>query len=292
MINKTAHLVALQQINGLGPVRLKLILNYFSDPQEAWESERRVWEELKVPSKVITNWIENRKNTQPEKLVAQILNQGIKILTIFDSEYPVLLKEIYDPPMVLYYLGDNLDIFKKRMIGVVGTREVTSYGQEVTEKFVGHLVNSNLVIVSGLARGVDTVAHTQTVKQDGLTIAVLGGGINRLYPGENTALSQEIVKKGGLVISEYPPNDSPQPGNFPARNRIISGLSEGVLVTEAAIKSGSLITAKSALEQGREVYAIPGPITSSQSFGVLDLIKQGAKLVTDPEEIVQDIAVS
>lgn len=286
-----AYLVALQQVSGLGPIRLKLLLEYFSDSKLAWEASIKDWQEIKVPHTVIQAWQESKKTTIPDQLLESILNQGIKVISIFDPEYSTLLKEIHDPPIVLYYFGENLEVFKRKSLGVVGTRQITSYGRLMTERFINSLVNAGLVIVSGLARGVDTVAHQETLKAKGQTIAVLGGGLNQIFPSENTNLVKEIARNGGLVISEFSPNEPSLPGNFPARNRIISGLSVGVLVTEAAIESGSLITARCALEQGREVYALPGPITSSQSIGTLNLIKQGAKLVTEPEEILEDLGM-
>ncbi len=287
----TAYLVALQQIPGLGPIRLKLLLEYFSDSKLAWQASLKQWQEIKVPQNVIQAWQESKKTTAPEQLLQQILDDGIRVLSIFDPEYSLLLKEIYDPPIVIYYLGDNLEVFKRKSLGVVGTRQITSYGRLLTEKFINILAGAGLVIVSGLARGVDTVAHQETLKAKGQTIAVLGGGLKQIFPAENIKLALAIAQNGGLVISEFSPNEPSLPGNFPARNRIISGLSVGVLVTEAATESGSLITARCALEQGREVYALPGPVTSSQSMGTLNLIKQGAKLVTSAEDILADLGM-
>ncbi len=173
----------------------------------------------------------------------------------------------------------------------MGTRKVSGYGRLVTEKLVSELVEAGLTIVSGLARGVDSVAHQTAVKEKGRTLAVLGGGLNHIFPPENTRLAEEIAKGFGAVLSEFPPDSPSLPGNFPARNRIISGLSRAVLVTEAAEDSGSLITARDALEQGRDVFAVPGPITSELSKGPLTLIKQGALLVTSADEILEELGL-
>jgi DNA processing protein len=200
-----------------------------------------------------------------------------------------LLKEIADPPPVLYVRGEILPTFFKKSIAVVGTRKMTSYGKEVTEALVRDLVAAGFTIVSGLARGVDSYAHRVTVGNGGKTIAVLGGGVDIIYPPENESLAKEIEGDYGAVISEFPLGMSAMPGNFPARNRIISGLSQGVLVTEAGEDSGSLITAGLAGEQGRDVFAVPGPIYSQLSKGPSSLIKQGAKLVTNVNDILEEL---
>ncbi len=226
----------------------------------------------------------------PVKIAEDIKKSGIKWLTIFDDSYPELLKEIYDPPLVLYYLGDILKIDKKA-IAIVGTRKITGYGEMVTEKFTKELSGVGITIVSGLARGVDACAHRTVLENEGRTLAVLGGGLKKIFPPENIALAKRIINGFGALISEFAPDDPSLPGNFPARNRIISGLSLATLVTEAAEDSGSLITAKLALEQGREVFAVPGPITSELSKGPSILIQQGAKLVTSSDEILKDLGL-
>lgn len=213
---------------------------------------------------------------------------AFKLLKPGDSDYPWLLGQIYDPPQLLYCLG-NKSLLGKKLIAVVGSRKMTPYGKWASEKLTKELVEKGFVIVSGLARGVDTSAHRAALRAKGLTIAVLGSGFDHIYPGENKRLAQEIVEKGGLLISEYPPEQRVLSANFPKRNRIISGLSLGVLVIEATLKSGSLITARLSLEQGREVFAIPGPINSAQSEGTAMLIQQGAKLVFRLEDILEEI---
>ncbi len=204
---------------------------------------------------------------------------NIKKVTIFDKNYPKLLRQIYDPPQVLYYKGEILPS-DENAIAIVGSRNMSRYGQNVTEQFTKFLVRAGLTIISGLAKGVDKQAHLSAIENKGRTIAVLGSGLNHIYPYENKDLAQEIIKCGAL-ISEFPPDCPPLPGNFPLRNRIIAGLSRAVLITEAAQKSGSLITARLAVEAGKEVFVVPG---SSN-----DLIEKGAKAVFHPEEILEEL---
>lgn len=288
MMKNIEYLLALNRVFGLGPIRLKLITDYFQDPKAAWEAKRSEWEAIKVPRNALESWQKLRTELNPEQLYQQILDRGIKIMTIFDPAYPEALKEIYDPPVVIYYLGE---IPKGVGMAVVGTRKISGYGRLVTEKFTSSLASAGLIIVSGLARGVDTVAHQSAIKSAAKTIAVLGGGLENIFPPENQRLAQEISQNFGAVMTEFGPEEPSLPGNFPARNRIIAGLSKAVLITEAAQDSGSLITAREALEQGKEVFAIPGPITSATSLGTAQLIKQGAKLVTDPSEILEELNI-
>lgn len=285
------YLLALHSIDGLGPIRLKAILEYFKDPKLAWEVKGEELLKLGIFKNTVDLLLETRKKLEPESYVKKIAETGIKWTTIFDEAYPKLLREIYDPPIVLYYKGD-LESTDKKAIAVVGTRKMTGYGKVVTDQFTKGLVGAGLTIISGLARGVDSQAHLTTVSEDGRTIAVLGGGLNNIFPPENRGLAAKIASDFGAVISEFPPNYPSLPGNFPARNRIISGLSLGVLVIEAAEDSGSLITARLALEQGREVFAVPGPITSDLSKGPINLIKEGARVVFSPEEILEELGIN
>ena len=213
----------------------------------------------------------------------------MKIEEIFieNKEYPEQLRNIYDPPLKLYVLG-NKQILNQKGIAIVGTRKATEYGKKVAFQFAKELCKKGINIISGLALGIDTYAHMGALQPEctGKTIAVLGSGLDEIYPKENIDLAKQIIKSGGCIISEYSIGTKPEKLNFPQRNRIISGLSEGVLVVEAGEKSGSLITADFALEQGREVFAVPGNISSNVSIGTNNLIKQGAKLVTCCEEIL------
>ncbi|MBI4035815.1 DNA-protecting protein DprA [Candidatus Daviesbacteria bacterium] len=287
----TPYLLALHSINGLGPRRLKAILDYFKDPKLAWEADAQEFYKVGIPKNIIEILLQTRKTLEPESYAESIQKSGIKWLTILDKNYPNLLKEIYDPPAVLYYKGEIND-WNKSSIAVVGSRKISGYGKVVTAQFTQGLANAGLTIVSGLASGVDSQAHLSAVLQEGKTIAVLGGGLNRIFPYENRSLTEKITAGYGAVISEFLPDASPLPGNFPVRNRIISGLSLGVLVIEAAENSGSLITAKLALEQGREVFAVPGPVTSNLSKGPVSLIREGAKAVFSPDEVLEELGVS
>lgn len=285
-----AYLLSLHSINGLGPIRLKAMLEYFKDPKLAWEASTKEISSLGIPQNVVNLLSETRKKLDPEKYLESVQKSGIKWLTIFDQNYPKLLKEIYDPPVILYFKGEIL-LTDNKAIAVVGTRKMTGYGKLVTEKLTKELVKAGITIVSGLARGVDSQAHKTTVEEGGRTLAVLGGGLNYIFPPENISLANKISSGFGAIISEFPPDHPSLPGNFPARNRIISGLSKAILVTEAAEDSGSLITARLALEQGRDVFAVPGPITSDLSKGPTTLIKQGAILVTSGEEILEELGM-
>lgn len=285
------YLLALHSIDGLGPMRLKTLIDRFKDLQLAWNALEKELLEVGIPKNTALLLVETRKKLDPNKYLEDIEKAGIKWMTYFDEEYPGRLKQIYDPPIVLYYKGEILPEDEKA-IAVVGTRKITGYGKLVTEKFVSELVAAGFTIISGLARGVDSAAHWQALKEGGRTIAVLGGGLNQIYPPENVKLVDQIIAGKGAVISEFPPDYSSMPGNFPARNRIISGLSIGVLVTEAASDSGSLITARLALEQGRDVFAVPGPVTSQLSRGPADLIKEGARLVFETKDILDELGVN
>lgn len=289
-MNNIPYLLALHSIDGLGPIRLRVVLDYFKDPKLAWEANEEELLKLGIYRNTVNRLIETRKKLEPETYAGKIEDSGIKWITIFDESYPKLLAQIYDPPVVIFYKGEP--DWDKKAIGVVGTRKITGYGKVVTEQFTKGLVMGGLTIVSGLARGVDAQAHTTAVQEKGRTIAVLGGGLNYIFPPENRGLAEKIAHGFGAVISEFPPDYPSLPGNFPARNRIISGLSLGVLVIEAAEDSGSLITARSALEQGREVFAVPGPVTSGLSKGPIDLIKQGARAVFSPEEVLEELGIS
>ena len=208
----------------------------------------------------------------------------IKFISIEDDEYPQKLKEIYDYPIGIYIKG-NEKILKNHSIAIIGCRDYSEYGKKCEEYFSYNLAREGKIIISGLAKGIDSFAHWGAVKAKEKTIAVVGNGLDTVYPKENQKLIEEILKNDGAIISEYPVGVKPEKNNFPARNRIISGISEGVLVIEAKKKSGTLITVDFALEQGRDVYVVPGNINSINSTGTNDLIKQGATLVSNYKEI-------
>lgn len=214
----------------------------------------------------------------------------IKEIKIGNIKYPQKLKEIYDPPTTIYVLGND-EILNEKAIAIVGARKATTYGKKVSLEMSKELSKKGINIISGLALGIDTYAHLGNIQAQSLgkTIAVLGSGIDKIYPKENIELARKIIKSGGCIISEYPIGTEPQKKNFPQRNRIISGLSNGILVVEASKKSGALITAEFGLEQGKEIFAIPGDIMKQQSEGCNMLIKDGAKIVLSVEEILEEI---
>ena len=219
----------------------------------------------------------------------------IEEISIESEQYPKQLRNIYDPPIKLYVLG-NKEILKNKGIAIVGSRKATEYGKTVSQQLAKQLSENSINIISGLAVGIDTYAHLGTLQvvesgfsNKGKTIAVLGSGLDEIYPKENINLAKQIIKSGGCIVSEYPLGTKPEKLNFPQRNRIISGLSKGVVIVEASEKSGSLITAEFALEQCRDVFSIPGNILNSTSVGTNNLIKQGAKLVTSYRDVLEDI---
>jgi len=268
--------------------KLKLIADYFPLMKIAFNASLSDFIKAGIDEKIAQEFLDWRKKIDPEKEWKKLEKEKIKIITIKDENYPKLLKEIYDPPAILYVKGE-LKKEEKYPLAVVGTRKMTFYGREVTEQIVKDLANAGLTIISGLALGIDSVAHKTTLKEKGRTIAVLGGGIDEktIYPSIHKNLAKKIVESGGAVISEYPVGTRPTKYSFPNRNRIISGLSLGVLVIEAPFESGALITAKLALDQNREVFAVPGNIYNKTSEGCNWLIKLGAKVVTKAEDIFE-----
>lgn len=220
--------------------------------------------------------------------IRQYGTNEIHVISFFDPQYPLLLKEIYQPPWALFAKGDLSLLEKEPKLAVVGSRQATPYGQRAIRLLLPHLIEKGVVIVSGLAKGIDALAHECTIDNGGKTVAVIAGGLYHIYPRDNMQLALHMMKNQ-LVISEYPPDTKPERWHFPARNRIISGLSAGTLLIEAKQKSGSLITANYAVNEGREVFSLPGSIFNPFSSGTNDLIQQGAKLVTKPEDILEEI---
>lgn len=275
---------------GIGSRRFQVLLKFFGTAKKAWQAKSQAWESLGLSQKLTSDFFTFREGFDFGRTKLDLEKELISFLTLKDEDYPALLKEISDPPFVLYLKGKLLPSDQKAL-AVVGTRKITPYGREITEKFTSWLVAQRFTIVSGLARGVDSVAHRVALGNGGRTLAVLGCGLNEIYPPEHKSLALEIAKNGALV-SEYPLGMPALPTNFPLRNRIISGLSLGVLVTEGESKSGTKITAKYAAEQGREVFAVPGPITSPTSAAPSELIKLGAKLVMSLEDILEELSLA
>jgi DNA processing protein len=284
-MNDFQALVSLNLIPQVGSVRLEALLNNFQLPQNIFKANLN--DLIAVVGEKIGKSIFSFNIKLLEKDLALAKKANVKIVTLFDANYPQALKEIPGAPIVLYILG-NITAQDNLAIGIVGSRRASLYGLNHAEKFAAQLSAQGVTIVSGMARGVDTYAHRGALKVKGRTIAVMGSGFNHIYPEENTDLAQEIAKSGA-VVCEFPMDTEPLPYNFPRRNRLISGLSLGVLVTEAARNSGALITCDFALEQGREVFALPGRVDSNASTGTNHLIKQGAKLVTCCEDILEEL---
>lgn len=281
------YVAALDSIYGFGYKTVLMVINYFDTAKRAWNATEKELRDSGCPEKVVERLIFGRKKVNLEKMYDKILAQGINLVTIFDPEYPQELKYIQNPPAVLYVKG-NLPGDSKINIAVVGTRTATVYGIKTARRISAQLARRNICVVSGMARGIDTSAHKGAIEAEGRTIAVLGCGIDVVYPPENRVLAKDI-RQHGAVISEFPLGTPPDKGNFPVRNRIISGLSRGVVVVEAPLRSGALITADFALDQGREVFAVPGPVFSRSSEGCNQLIKDGAKLVQGVEDILEGI---
>ncbi len=278
----------LASVEGLGPVKKFALLNKFETAKRIYNAtEKEILKVDGMSDKIVQNMQKAKDAKLLEKYEKYILKNDIKIINISDDNYPVKLKNIYAPPITIFAKGD-ISLLNSKSIAIVGSREPSKYGIYVAEKFSKELSKEGITIVSGLARGIDTFAHVGALSSFGKTIAVLGSGIDVVYPKENVKYYREISEKG-LIISEYIVGTAPESKNFPQRNRIISGLSDGVLVVEARKNSGTMITTDFALEQGKELYVIPGNITSNLSAGTNNLIKEGAKLVTDVYEILEDL---
>jgi DNA processing protein len=279
--------VGFNSIPGIGRVRLTQLENYFGSLENAWKASPGELKQAGLDSvarRAINQW---RPNVSPEDEMEKLERYGVKVLTCHDPSYPSRLREIYDYPPVLYVRGSILPE-DEWCLSVVGTRRATVYGRQVTEEIVADLARSKITIVSGLAKGIDTIAHQSALSAGGRSIAVFASGLDIVYPGENAKLARRIIEQGAL-ISEYPLGTRPRAENFPRRNRILSGLSLGVLVVEAGEASGALITAHMALEQNRDVFAIPGSILSPASRGTNHLIQEGAKLVRDYTDILEEL---
>lgn len=282
--------IALNSIKGIGPVRIKKLLEKYGSPEAVFrESPSTIAKEGIIPESCISEFNNPALFKEAEEQIKLAQKIDARIITLADKNYPVYLKEIFAPPPVLYVKG-NPSSFTNHAVAVVGTRTPTPYGKSVAASITRELVGCNLTIVSGLALGIDSAAHEACLENGGFTIAVLGCGVDRIYPSVNKTLAEKICSSGALV-SEFPLGIPPESFNFPRRNRIISGLSAGVIVVEAGLKSGSLITANYALQQGREVFAVPGPITSTYSIGTFNLIKDGATPARSGKEIAESLKV-
>jgi DNA processing protein len=282
------HWLALNFIPGIGPVTIRALLDRFGDPEHVFRASPRELTGIdgigpRLAALIKETDIQGRVRREL-KLIQQL---NVSIVTLKDESYPNSLKQIYDPPPLLYVRGD-LQAKDTLAISIVGSRLTSNYGRTVTERIAGDLARHGVTIVSGMARGIDSAAHRGALSAGGRTIAVLGCGVDVVYPPENRHLFEEITAHGA-VVSEFPLSTRPEAGNFPRRNRIISGLSLGVVVVQASSRSGSLITARLALEQNRDVFAVPGNVGMVASQGTNRLIKEGAKLVESAHDILEEI---
>ena len=287
MTEEVGYWVGFSRVTGIGPVRLRALLDHFGSIQAAWEASPATLRALGFDQRTIESFLGTRQRLDLAAELERLAAANVQVLTWDSPDYPALLKSIPSPPPVLYLRGRLLPK-DEWALGVVGTRRASVYGREATHTLVHGLAASGVTIVSGLAYGIDTYAHQAALQAGGRTLAVLGCGVDVIYPAENRKLAEAIVNQGAL-ISEYPLGTQPESRNFPPRNRIISGLSLGVLVVEGSRQSGAMITAAYATEQGREVFAVPGNILSRNSAGPSWLIQQGAKLVTSVGDILEEL---
>ena len=275
---KLISYIQLINTNGIGPIGFKKLMARYGDVDEVLKeiSQKKV--------------LFSRKKAEEEVMTAEI--KGVQIISYEDQNYPYNLKQIEDFPPILYAKG-NVDLLKNdNMLAIVGSRNASLSAMKLAENLASNIADNNITIVSGMARGIDKAAHKGALGHNGCTIAVMGTGIDVVYPQENEDLYKDIIKKDGLILTEYAFHTRPQASNFPRRNRIVSGLSKGVLVIEAGLRSGSLITAHQALEQGRDVYAVPGAPYDARSAGCNKLLKEGAQLVDTPEDILESFNFS
>ncbi|MFA5189534.1 MAG: DNA-processing protein DprA [Verrucomicrobiia bacterium] len=287
-MNSREAYIALNMIDHVGPVRVKRLLDRFGQPQAILTANARELTQVEgigpEVAKAITGW-QSQVNLDDE--LKRIADFGARVLTLDDPDYPANLRQIYDPPLALYMKG-SLEPRDKHAIAIVGSRQTTYYGLESARKFGYQIAYAGMTVVSGMARGIDTAAHQGALAANGRTLAVLGTGLDIVYPPENGVLYEKIASGGGAVLTQFPFGVRPDAQHFPLRNRIVSGLSLGILVVEAGNGSGALITANMALDQGRQVFAVPGRIDSPQSKGCHRLIKGGAKLVEDVEDVLSE----
>lgn len=278
----------LSKIPELGSIKIQRLLAIYHHPKEIWNSKK---EELKqvegIGEKLAEEILKQEYRENLDILQNKMKEEKIELITLQDEAYPENLKHLYDKPISLYVKGDK-SILNEFSLAMIGCRENSTYGRKVATAIGKGLAKRNIITISGLARGIDSISHRASLEGNGKTIAVIGSGIDCIYPHENTELAQEIVQKGGVIVSEYPPETKAERMNFPARNRIISSLSSGIIVIEAKKKSGTMSTVDFALEQGKMVFAIPGNITNPNAEGTNELIKQGAKCVTCMQDIMEE----
>jgi DNA processing protein len=272
-------------VRGIGPVRLRILIDHFGDVKSAWTASEASLQALNLNSRALTNFLRVRHQEDLDRILRRIERLGVTVLTWDHPDYPYQLSQIPDPPPVLFVRGE-ITPADEWAVAMVGTRKASVYGREVARRLSGELAASGVTVVSGLARGIDGVAHQAALASGGRTLAVLGSGVDVIYPSEHRRLAQAVMENGALV-SDYPLGSRPEASNFPPRNRIISGLSLGTVVVEAGQRSGALITADCALDQGREVFAVPGSILNPGSRGCNRLLREGAHVVTEALDVLE-----
>lgn len=271
-------------ILNLRPIEKIKLIDIFKEPKKIYMANEKQLRKITNSVNIFKELLSKEKRIKTENIIQNIINNDIKVIKYTEKIYSQNLKKIFDYPIVLYAKG-NYKLLNRNCISIVGCRDCSEYGKKIAEEFSYKLSKKGYTIVSGMARGIDAAAHVGAIIANGNTIAVLGCGVNYIYPYENKKIYEKILENNGLIISEYEVNREPIPSFFPQRNRIISGLSEKILVVEATINSGSIITANLAIEQGKNVYAVPGNINSIKSSGTNELIKDGAILVSSLEDI-------
>lgn len=279
--------IAFSKIRGIGAVRFRLLAEKFGSFADAWQADVRALKAAGLPDALVQSILRERRTIDPDRFAAEIERKGIGVICDSDPAYPSSLKSIATPPPILYYRG-SLDCFDRKAVAIVGTRLMTSYGKMMAAEIAKTLAENGIVVVSGLARGIDSVAHATTIANGGETIAVLGSGVDVIYPAEHRNLAASICRQG-MILSDYAPGTQPERQNFPPRNRIIAGLALCTVVIEAGERSGSLITARFAAEQGREVFVVPGNLRAPQSIGANRLIRDGARPLLSVDDILNFI---
>ena len=287
-MNEREYLVCLCAFTPFGPARINLLISYFESAEKVWNASKSKLLEVGLKERIAGEFVNHRKNFDSKKYFKKLKEKQIKFVSLKDANYPENLRGISDAPSILYYIGE-LKKSDKNAVAIVGSRKMSGYGREVADKFATELSIMGITIVSGLALGIDAVAHKACVEAGGRGIVVLASGLDTISPLTNRWIALEIVKKGGAIISEYPLGQTPQRTFFPSRNRIISGLSKAVIVVEGLRKSGTLLTASAAAEQGRTVFAVPGYITSPLSAAPHFLIQNGSKLITSTQDILEEL---
>lgn len=288
MSSELPYWVGFNIVKGVGAAKLQALRDYFGALEDAWRADVGQFKALGLDQRTIESIVSTRAALDLERVMQTLAQRGVQVLTLDAPAYPAQLREVPNAPPVLYVQGELGEV-DRWAVAVVGTRQLTAYGRQMAREITRGLVQNGITVVSGLARGIDSIAHATAVEAGGRTLAVLGSGLDCIYPTENRQLAAQITDGHGALISEYALGVQPEARNFPPRNRVISGLSLGTVVIEAAERSGALITAMFAREQGREVFALPGNVTNRSSQGTNRLIQEGARLITSAEDVLHEL---